>query len=113
MPTVRQVAAWYAAEVRKGNGELHTTQPVIMERENAKRQKNAPDEQGKRKTRIVWEAGDPDVYAAFHAERSRYMEAASNNPVLATMLMLTVLKLHHNTELTNYLEALEAAKASA
>lgn len=111
MPTVRQMAAWYASEVRKGNGDLHTPQPVIMEREDAKRKKNAPDDKGKRKTRIVWEAGDPDVYAAFHAERSRYMGLAANNPVLATEMMLIVLKLHPDEEITRYQEALQSVRS--
>jgi hypothetical protein len=106
MPTVKQVRDWAIAEVGKGNGELHMPQPVIMEREEAKRKRNAPDDRGKRKTRIVWEAGDPDVYALFHSERSRYMAVAGNNPVLATELLITALRLHGDDELKSYLETI-------
>ena len=111
MPTVKQVMEWAKAEVGKGNGDLHMPQPVIMEREEAKRKVNAPDEHGKRKTRIVWEAGDPDVYKMFHSERSRYMAIAGNNPVLATEMMIIVLKLHGDEEVKRYLESLQSVRA--
>ena len=92
MPTIAQLKSWVDEEMRKGHGELHTNHVVIIEVEAAEKALNPPDETGKRKTRIAWDAGDPDSYAAWHAERERWMVAARKNPVISTDAMLVALR---------------------
>ena len=93
-------------EIRKGHGELHCNHVVIMEQEAAEKALNPPNEEGKRKTRIAWDAGDPDSYAAWHAERERWMIAAKKNPTLATDAMIVALKAYSQEGMEAILEAL-------
>jgi hypothetical protein len=92
MPTLFQLKSWVEQEIRKGHGDCHTNHVVIIEQEAAEKALNPPDETGKRKTRIAWDAGDPDSYAAWHAERERWMIAARKNPVISTDAMLVALR---------------------
>jgi hypothetical protein len=92
MPTLYQLKSWVEQEIRKGHGECHTNHVVIVEQEAAEKALNPPDETGKRKTRIAWDAGDPDSYAEWHKERERWMIAANKNPVVATDSMIVALK---------------------
>jgi hypothetical protein len=92
MPTLHQLKSWVDQEIRKGHGECHTNHVVIIEQEAAEKALNPPDETGKRKTRIAWDAGDPDSYAEWHKERERWMNAANKNPVVATDSMIVALR---------------------
>ena len=92
MPSIFQVKTWAEEQIRKGRGECHTNHIVIVEHEAAKRAENPPDAEGERKTRIAWDSCDPDSYAAWHAERERWMIAANKNPVMSTDAMLVALR---------------------
>lgn len=92
MPSLLQLESWLKQEIAKGKGHLHTNHVVIVEEEAEAKAKNAPDEEGKRKTRIAWDAGDPDSYAEWHKERERWMNAANKNPVVATDSMIVALR---------------------
>lgn len=89
MPTCRQALDYYRKAVKDGKGELHTGHPYIAEEEEKKRQSNAGE---KPKTKIAWDAADPDSYAEWHKERARWMAAAAKNPTLATDAMIVALK---------------------
>lgn len=110
MPTLNALVEWALAEQKKGKGSLHVNHPVIMEEENAKRQVNAPDEKGKRKTRIAWDANDPDSFAEFHKEREKYIRAAGGNPVLGTDAMICALRMFEFEDVRKFVEAIAAAK---
>ena len=110
MPRVDELYEWCKAKMRSGKGALHTNHVVIVEEEAEKRKKNEPDEQGKRKTRIAWDAADPSSFAEFHKERERYMQAAGSNPTLATDAMICALRLHGNDEIRAFVEAVQKAE---
>lgn len=112
MPTLNQLAEWCKAELAKGKGHLHCNHPVIMEEEDEKRIKNAPDEQGKKKTKISWETNDPDCYSLFHAERKRYFKFAGGNPVLATEAVIMALRVQRDEDIHRFIEALGSVKES-
>ena len=107
MPTLFQLKSWVEQEIRKGKGEYHTNHVVIIEEEAAEKALNPPSEEGKRKTRIAWEAGDPDTYAAWHAERERWMVAANKNPTLATDSMIVALRMYDEKAIRIILENLQ------
>lgn len=106
MPTINQVREWAEAQIAKGKGNLHANHPVCVEDEQAKKAKNAPDDFGKRKTRIAWDAADADSYAEFHKEKEKYMRAAGGNPILGTDAIIMALKLHSFEEVRRFIEAL-------
>jgi hypothetical protein len=110
MPTVRQLKDWVDHQIREGKESLHTNHVVIVEEENEKKAKNEPDSEGKRKTRIAWDASDPDSFAEFHKEKEKYMKAAGGNPVLGTDAITCALKLHGFEEVRRFIEALTSAK---
>lgn len=110
MPTLKQLAEWCAGEIGKGKGHLHTNHPVIMEEEQQKRIKNAPDTEGRKKTKIAWETNDPDCYSLFHKERERYFKFAGGNPVLATEAVIMALRIQRDEDIHRFVEALGMAK---
>lgn len=105
MPTVRELHEWVKNQLRTGKGDMHTNHVVIIEEEQKKRTENAPDEQGKRKTRIAWDCADPETFAEFHKERERYMKAAGSNPTMATDVIILALRLHTDEEIRQFIEA--------
>ena len=107
MPTIAELEEWCKFQRKQGKGSLHTNHVVIVEEEVEKRKDNKPDEAGKRKTRIVWEAGDPETFSRFHIERERYMECAGHNPVLATEAMSMSLRAQSNGIIRMFIEAIE------
>ena len=107
MPTLFQLKSWVEQEIRKGKGEYHTNHVVIIEEEAAEKALNPPSEEGKRKTRIAWDAGDPDSYAAWHAERERWMIAANKNPTLCTDCMIVALRMYDEKAMRIILENLQ------
>jgi hypothetical protein len=111
MPTLFQLKSWVEQEIRKGHGECHTNHVVIVEQVQAEKALNPPDETGKRKTRIAWDAGDPDSYAAWHAERERWMIAAKKNPVISTDAMLVALRSVSNEAIQVIIENLQQIAA--
>jgi len=111
MPSVDDVFERCKRLRERGKGAEKSHFGLVSE-EVQQRIENAPKEDGKRATRIVWESGDPDVYSLFHKERERYMQIASENPTLATELMIIVLKLHPDRELRSFINALGPAKAA-
>src|SRR5258708_257034 len=92
MPTCKQALEYYRKAVKDGKGDMHTGHPYIAEEEEQKRQDNAPGADGKPKTKIAWDAADPDSYAEWHKERARWMAGALKNPTLATDGMIVGLK---------------------
>jgi len=110
MPTIFQVKEWAEAEIAKGKGQLHANHPVCIEDEQKKKIANAPDEKGMRKTRIAWDAVDPDSFAEFHKEKEKYMLAAGGNPVLGTDAIIMALRLHPFEEVRNFVMALTDTK---
>src|ERR1700675_1775087 len=104
MPTLRQLAEWAKSELAKGKGDLHTNHPVIIEEEQQKRIKNAPDEQGRQKTKIAWETNDPDCYSLFHVQRERYFKFAGGNPALATEAVIMALKIQNDEDIRDFIE---------
>ncbi len=93
MPTVNQALQWLEHQRRKGKGDMHVPHLVLLEEEDEKRRKNEPDEQtGKPKTRIVWDAGAPEMFSKFHEQRLRYLKASGMNTILATQLMAEALE---------------------
>lgn len=110
MPTLKQLAEWANTELKKGKGHLHTNHPVIIEEEQEKRIKNAPDEQGKQKTKIAWETNDPDCYSSFHLQRERYFKFAGGNPVLATEAVIMALKIQADDDVRRFIEAIQSVK---
>jgi hypothetical protein len=59
---------------------------VLPKREAAKRKAN-----NEKRTRIAFDA-DEQTYQDFHAERSRYIEACGNHPLIAYAIMIRLLK---------------------
>lgn len=112
MASLREIAARAKWLLESGHNPESKCHFGLVGEEVQKRVENAPKEDGKRATRIVWESGDPDVYSLFHKERERYMQVASENPTLATELMILVLKLHSERELRSFFNALGPAKAA-
>lgn len=110
MPTLRQLAEWANAELKKGKGHLHTNHPVIIEEEQQKRIENKPDEQGKQKTKIAWETNDPECYSEFHKERERYFNRAGGNPVLATEAVIMALRIQRDEDISRFIEAIQSVK---
>ncbi len=110
MPTLNQLAEWVKAELAKGKGSLHCNHPVILEEEQQKRIENKPDEQGKKKTRIVWETNDPDCFSLFHAEKERYFKFAGGNPVLGTDAMIMALRVQRDQDIRRFIEALASTE---
>ena len=92
MPTVKEALEYYKKAVRDGKGDMRTGHPYIAEEQARKREKNEPDETGKRKTKIAWDSADADSYAEWHKERARWMRIAGKNPTLSTDMMLLALK---------------------
>jgi hypothetical protein len=92
MPTASEELArlnWLIKE-----GQIMPEEPckLILPRiEARKRAENAPDETGKRKTRLVKDLLTPEAYADWNAEFSRYVEAAGNSHV-AYSIMLRLLQ---------------------
>jgi hypothetical protein len=113
MPTVQQAYEMLKFWKDSGKGDLHVNHLVLIEREAEKKAKNEPDETGKRKTRIAWDCGDPDTFAAFHKERERFMQAAHSNPTLATDALICALRLHDDEEIRNFVDAVQKATAQA
>ena len=105
MPRVDELLEWCRSQVRNGKSAMHTNHVVIIEEEQKKRTENAPDEQGKRKTRIAWDCADPETFAEFHKERERYMKAAGSNPTMATDVIILALRLHTDEEIRKFIEA--------
>jgi len=92
MPTCLQALEFYRKAVKDGKGELHTGHPYIAEEEAKKRETEAVTADGKPKTKIAWDAADQDSYREWHKERRKWMEAAGNDPTLATDAMIVALK---------------------
>lgn len=109
MPTLNQLKEWVDCEIGKGKGGLHTNHVIIVEDEQQKKIENAPNEQGKRKTRIAWDAADPESFAEFHKEKEKYMRAAGGNPVLGTDAIIMALRLHDFEEVRRFVMALTDA----
>lgn len=95
----------------KGKGHLHTNHIVIVEEEAEKRAKNEPDAEGKQKTKICWDADDPEVYALFHVQRERYMKLAKSNKTLATEAIIMALRIQPDEEIQKFLAVLEMCEA--
>lgn len=75
-------------------GQIMPEEPckVILPRiEARKRAENAPDETGKRRTRLIKELDSPETYSEFEIEFARYKECAGNVQV-AYSIMLRLLK---------------------
>lgn len=104
MPTLRALKEWVDYQISQGKESLHTNHPVIIEEEQAKKAKNAPDEEGRRKTRIAWDAVDPQMFADFHAEKERYFRLVGGNPTVGTDLMIKALNHFTNEEIRSFLE---------
>lgn len=113
MPSLREIATRTKYLMDKGHDPDSKCHFGLVGEEVQKRVENAPKEDGKRATRIVWESGDPDVYGQFHKERERYMQLAGENPTIATELMIIVLKLHPDAEIVKFMEALESVRTNA
>jgi len=112
LPTLNQLAEWVKAELDKGKGHLHVNHPVIMEEEQERRIKNAPDAEGKKRTKIAWETNDPECYSLFHKERERYFKFARGNPVLATEAVIMALRVQRDEDIRRFIEALASAEKS-
>lgn len=110
MPTILQLREWADAQIAQGKGNLHANHPVCIEDEQAKKISNEPDETGKRKTRIAWDAVDADSYSEFHKEKEKYMLAAGGNPVLGTDAIIMALRLHSFEEVRNFISVLTEQK---
>src|SRR5258708_20741539 len=115
MPTCKQALEYYRKAVKDGKGDMHTGHPYIAEEEEEKRQDNAPGADGKPKTKIAWDAADPDSYAEWHKERARWMSAAQKNPTTATDAMIVALKAYSEEGIVAIIEVLghERAKLEA
>lgn len=113
MPTLNQLAEWCKAELAKGKGHLHTNHPVIIEEEQQKKIENAPDAEGRKKTKIAWETNDPDCYSLFHVERERYFKFAGGNPVLATEAVIMALRIQRDEDIKRFIEALSMGEKEA
>ena len=113
LPSLLQLESWVKQEIAKGKGDLHTNHVVIIEEEAAKKATNPADDEGKRKTRIAWDAGDPDTYAAWHAERERWMAAANKNPVHVTDAMIVALKAYSEKAIKVILNNLDEVSRNA
>lgn len=111
MPTCKDALEYYKKAVRDGKGDMHTGRPFISEEEEAKRQTNAPDSEGKQKTRIAWDAADPDVYSEWHRERIRWMKRANKNPTLATEAMILGLRAYSEEAIDKLIETLGDIRA--
>src|ERR1700679_1649941 len=107
MPSIHQVLSWAQEKVRKGLGDQHTNHIVIIEEEARKRAKNPADDQGNRKTKIAWDSGDPEMYAAWHKERERWMVLAKKNPTDCTAAMIIGLRLFSNEQILDIISNLQ------
>jgi hypothetical protein len=107
VPSIHQVLAWAQEKVARGDGELHTNHITVIEEQAKKRATNAPDDEGRRKTKIAWEAGDPDSYANWHKERERWMVLAKKNPTMATDAMIIALRLYTDEDVREILDNLQ------
>jgi hypothetical protein len=110
LPTLDALKVWVEYQIAQGKGRCHTNHVVVIEDENKQRAENPPDEEGKKKTRIVWETNDPDVYALFHAEKEKYMKAAGGNPVIGTEAMLVALKMHDFEAVRKFVQSIAAVR---
>ena len=63
----------------------------LIDVEAKERIKNAPNKEGKRRTRLIKELHTPEAYSEWNAEFSRYTEAAGN-PIIAQSIMLRLLQ---------------------
>jgi len=120
MATVKQAFEFYRKALRDGKGDMKTGHPYIAEEEERKRQDNAPDEQGRRKTRIAWDACDADSYTEWQVERGRWMGRAHKNPTVCTDAQILALRRYKLEEIDALIQTLgearakiEAAKAEA
>ena len=91
MPTAQEELArlnWLLKE-----GQVLPEEPckILLPRiEAKKRAENAPDEQGKQKTRLVRELHTPQAYSDFNREFDRYI-AAAGDPNVAFSIMVRLL----------------------
>jgi len=85
MPTVSDCLEHAKFLVSKGRG-AEAAKLVLPRLEAQKRKANA-----QKRTRIAFDA-DEQLYADFHAERQRYIEASGNHPLIAYALMIRLLQ---------------------
>ncbi len=111
MPLVRQSYEFFRKAMKDGKADMHTGHPYIAEEEEQKRQDNAPDADGKEKTKIAWDAADPDSYREWHKERAKWMKDASQNPTLATDAMIVALRAYSPEGRAAIIEQIGAARA--
>jgi len=92
MPTFQEELERMIWLNKEGNILASERCKVIFPRlEAKKRAENAPNEQGKQKTRLIKELHTPEAYSEWNAEFSRYTEAAGN-PIIAQSIMLRLLQ---------------------
>jgi len=111
MPTLREAAQFFNEQVRKGKGHLHTTHPVIVEEEQAKREQGGTPKDGKLPTRIAWDAADNSVYRRWHVMRKRWMNICEHNPTLCTEAQLVLLENLPDETIGNILASLGEVQA--
>jgi hypothetical protein len=111
MPICKEALEYYKKAVRDGKGDMRTGHPYIAEEEAAKREKNAPDEHGRQKTKISFDSADPDSYREWHKERKRWMERSQNNPTLSTDAMILALRAYDEPTIDAIIETLGSIRA--
>lgn len=110
MPTIFQLESWVKSEIAKGKGHLHTNHVVCIEDERAKQIENKPDEQGRQKTKFVWDLEDHNSYSIAHLEKERYIKVAKGNVVLAGEAWLMAVKSQTDDTIRLFLEAITSLK---
>jgi hypothetical protein len=106
-----QLESWVKQEIAKGKGEQHTNHVAIIEEAAEQRAKNEPDAEGKRKTRIAWDAADPDSYMEWHKERERWMKILGNNPTTTTDCQIVALKAYSEEGIMAIRDAINETRA--
>lgn len=91
MPTAQEELARLNWLIKEGQVMPDEPCKVILPRIAAKeRAKNAPDETGKRRTKLIKQLDTPETYSEFEIQFSRYKECAGNVQI-AFSIMLQVL----------------------
>jgi hypothetical protein len=114
VPSIHQVLAWAQEKVAKGKGELHTNHIVIVEEEAEKRKSGGVrDESGKLPTRIVWDAGDNQMYCEWHRENERWMQLCGSNPSVKTAAMIIGLRMYSDQQIRDIKHNLDSLPVAA
>jgi hypothetical protein len=69
---------------RQGRG-AEKCHVILIEEEARKRKENPPDEQGKQKTKFVFETDDPSMYSRFNVQKDRWLKGR-NKSVMVDLL---------------------------